>query len=153
MRFWLLKSEPSVYSISDLAEDLRTDWTGVRNYQARNFLRDDLRRGDLVLFYHSNANPSGVAGIARVVREGYPDPTAQDPSNAYHDPKATPDDPRWYMVDIAFVAKLPRLISLAELKANPALAGMELLGKSRLSVQPVSRDHFEYIVSLANKRA
>lgn len=148
MRFWLVKSEPSSYSIHDLARDLRTDWTGVRNYQARNFMRDQMKEGDLVLFYHSNANPSSVAGIAQVVREGYPDPTAQDPNNPYHDPAATPENPRWYMVDIAYVATMPTPIPLATLKADPALAGMALVSNSRLSVQPVSREHFEHIIAL-----
>lgn len=148
-RYWLVKSEPAVYSIEDLARDGQTHWDGVRNYQARNFMRDDMRVGDGVLFYHSNASPPGVAGVAEVSREGYPDPTAQDPSSHYHDPKATPEDPRWYMVDIRFVRALPRLVSLPELKDEPALDGMVVTGRSRLSVQPVERRHFEHVLRMA----
>lgn len=97
--YWLVKSEPSVYSIDDLQRDGRTHWDGVRNYQARNIMRDKMKKGDLVLFYHSNANPPGVVGMAKVVRTGYPDHTARDPQSNYYDPKATEEDPRWYMVD------------------------------------------------------
>ena len=148
-RYWLVKSEPDVYSIDDLERDGQTSWDGIRNYQARNFMRDDMRVGDRVLFYHSNASPPGVAGVAEVAREGYPDETALDPSSDYHDPKASPDDPRWYMVDIRFVAKLPRLVSLPELKADPALEDMVVTGRSRLSVQPVERKHFDHVLGMA----
>ena len=148
-RYWLVKSEPDVYSIDDLARDGETSWDGIRNYQARNFMRDEMRAGDRVLFYHSSASPPGVAGVAEVARGGYPDPTARDPSSDYHDPKATADDPRWYMVDLRFVEKLPRLVPLPELKADPALEDMLVTGRSRLSVQPVGRPHFEHVLAMA----
>jgi predicted RNA-binding protein with PUA-like domain len=148
-RYWLMKSEPGVYSIDDLEADGSTHWDGVRNYQARNFMRDDMKKGDRVLFYHSNASPPGVAGVAEVVREGYADHTARDPDSHYYDEKATEDDPRWYMVDIGFVRKLPRLIPLEELKDDPALESMVVTGRSRLSVQPVEREHFEHVLGMA----
>ena len=147
--YWLMKSEPDVYSIDDLEADGTTHWDGVRNYQARNFMRDEMRKGDRVLFYHSNASPPGVAGVAEVVREGYPDPTARDPESNYFDEKASEEDPRWYMVDIAFVRKLPRLVPLAELKDDRALESMVVTGRSRLSVQPVEREHFEHVLGMA----
>ncbi|WP_218079770.1 EVE domain-containing protein [Anthocerotibacter panamensis] len=146
MRFWLMKSEPGVYSIDDLARDGKTSWEGVRNYQARNLMRDEMQVGDLVLFYHSNAEPPGVAGVARIARTAYPDSTALDPNHPYFDPKATPDNPIWLMVDIAFVAKFPRYVSLGELKSDPALVHMPVLRRGmRLSVQPVEPDHFEQV--------
>lgn len=148
-RYWLMKSEPDVYSIDDLERDGKTHWDGVRNYQARNFMRDEMEVGDRVLFYHSNARPPGVAGVAEVVRAGYPDHTAQDPDSKYYDEKASEEDPRWYMVDIAFDRKLPRLIPLAELKDDPALADMVVTSRSRLSVQPVEKRHFEHVLSMA----
>ena len=149
MAYWLVKSEPDVYSIDDLARDGRTSWEGVRNYQARNSMRDDMKLGDKVLFYHSNAEPSGVAGVAEVVREAYPDHFAWDPKSKYHDEASSPDNPRWVMVDVGFVEKFPAVIPLAALKADPALAGMEVTRKgSRLSVHPVSKAHFERVVAL-----
>jgi predicted RNA-binding protein with PUA-like domain len=148
MRYWLLKSEPDSYSIDDLARDGVTCWNSVRNYQARNFLRDDVRVGDKVLFYHSNAKPTGIAGLAEVVRAGYPDHTTLDPDDPYFDPKATADDPRWYMVDIRFVRKFAELIPLDRLKAHRSLKSMLVAGKSRLSVQPVERRHYETVVKL-----
>lgn len=147
-RFWLVKSEPDVYSIEDLERDGVTFWNGVRNYAARNFMRDDMRVGDRVLFYHSNAKPSCVVGIAEVVREGYPDHTALDPSSPYHDPKATKENPIWSMVDIRFVARLPRPVSLQEIRENPALEGI-VLRNSRWSVQPVSDPHYLEILRMA----
>jgi predicted RNA-binding protein with PUA-like domain len=141
--YWLIKSEPDTFSIDDLyRRPRRTDhWDGVRNYQARNYLRDGMRRGDQVFFYHSNCEVPGIVGIVEVVREAYPDHTAFDPDDAHYDPKSDPDDPRWLMVDVKYVRKLPRSISLAELKDNPALADMPLVRKgNRLSVMPV-RDH------------
>ena len=148
-RYWLVKSEPDVYAIDELARDGTTSWEGVRNYQARNLLRE-MRRGETVLFYHSNAKPSGVAGIARVEREAYPDPTALDRASEYFDPKATPEDPRWSTVDLGFVERFPEVLPLARLHEVPALAGLELLRKgSRLSGQPVSPGHFRRIVALA----
>jgi predicted RNA-binding protein with PUA-like domain len=149
MRYWLMKSEPDSYSIDDLARDGTTCWNSVRNYQARNFMRDGMQVGDRVLFYHSGANPPGVAGLAEVVRAAYPDHTALDPDDPYHDPKATPDEPRWYMVDVAFVEKFPTLVPLDRLKGEGALRGMLVTTRSRLSVQPVEREHFETVIRLA----
>ncbi|MEX0892323.1 MAG: EVE domain-containing protein [Gemmatimonadota bacterium] len=151
MKHWLLKSEPESYSIDHLERDGETCWDGVRNYQARNFMRDDMKPGDRVLFYHSNANPPAVAGIAEVSRAAYPDPSALNRKSAYHDPKASAEDPRWFMVDIRFVEKLPREVSLAELKADPKLADMLVTGGSRLSVQPVERKHFQRVLQLARR--
>lgn len=148
MRYWLLKTEPGSYSISDLERDGRTHWDGVRNYQARNMLRDDIQAGDRVLFYHSNANPPGVAGIADVVRGGYPDPSARDPESAYFDPRADAEDPRWFMVDIAFRERFAHFVPLAQLKATPELGEMVVTGRSRLSVQPVTAAEFEIVASL-----
>ena len=148
-RHWLMKSEPSVFSIDDLERKGRDCWDGVRNYQARNFMQA-MREGDLVLFYHSNAEPTGVVGIARVAREAYPDFTARDPEGRYYDPKATEENPIWAMVDVEFVERLPRVVTLAELKAEPGLAGMEVVRKgSRLSVQPVRPEEFSRVVQLA----
>jgi predicted RNA-binding protein with PUA-like domain len=149
MNYWLMKSEPGTYSIDDLESDGETSWDGVRKYQARNLMRDEMRVGDRVLFYHSSTNPPGVAGVAEISRAGYPDHTAQDPDSDYHDPKATADDPRWFMVDIAFVRKLPRLVPLDELKSDPALEGMVVTTRSRLSVQPVEEKHFERVLAMA----
>ena len=151
-RYWLMKSEPDVYSIDDLARDGTTSWSGVRNYQARNFMRDDMKVGDLVLFYHSNAEPPGVAGIAKVVRTAHPDLTALDPRSPYHDPKATPENPIWQMVDVGFVAAFKRIVSLDELRADPALAGMLVIKRGmRLSVQPVDPTHFKRVESMATR--
>jgi predicted RNA-binding protein with PUA-like domain len=148
MLHWLFKSEPDSYSIEDLRREGSTFWDGVRNYQARNLMRDDMRVGDPVLFYHSNSEPLGVAGIARVSREAYPDHTALDPESPYFDPKAGNDDPRWYMVDVEFVEAFPRVVSLDEIRATPGLEKMPLVNKSRLSVQPVTPEEFEAIVAL-----
>lgn len=148
---WLIKSEPSAFSIRDLAKakGKRTSWEGVRNYQARNFLRA-MQRGDRCLFYHSNAAPPGVAGVVEVVREAYPDPTAWDPQSRYHDPKASPDNPVWSMVDVQLLEIFPREVSLDKLRQVQALAGMELLRRgSRLSVTPVTAAEFRTIVKLA----
>jgi predicted RNA-binding protein with PUA-like domain len=148
MKCWLMKSEPEVFSIDDLAREGKTSWEGVRNYQARNFMRDEMRVGDRVLYYHSNAEPTGVAGLARVARTGYPDPTACDPASDYFDPKASDDDPRWFMVDIEFEERFPRVITLDELRAAPGLEKMLVINKSRLSVQPVTDAEFEIVVKL-----
>jgi predicted RNA-binding protein with PUA-like domain len=150
MQHWLIKSEPSVFSIQDLARAPRktTSWEGVRNYQARNFLRA-MRQGDQCLFYHSNAEPPGVAGVVEVVREAYPDATAWDPRSPYHDPRASPEKPVWSMVDVRLVEILDREIPLDELRGVKALAGMELLRRgSRLSVQPVTAAEFRGILKL-----
>lgn len=149
-RHWLLKSEPDVFSYADLERAPRrtTSWGGVRNYQARNLLRDELAVGDLVLYYHSNAEPSGVAGIARVVRAGYPDPTQFDPADDYFDPASTREAPRWFAVDVQAHEPLPRFVALEELRAEPRLAGMVLLQRSRLSVQPVTPAQWEVVLAL-----
>jgi len=151
---WLIKSEPDVFSIHDLAKakGRRTSWEGVRNYQARNFLRA-MRRGDRCLFYHSNATPPGVAGIVEVVREAYPDPAAWDPRSPYHDLKASPENPVWSMVDVQLLEIFSREVPLDELRQVKALAGMELLRRgSRLSVTPVTPAEFRAIVKLATSR-
>lgn len=150
MNYWLVKCEPSAYSIDDLERDGRTGWEGVRNYQARNFLRDEMKAGDGVIFYASNAEPSGAAGLARVVREGYPDPLQFEPGHEYQDPASSPDEPRWYSVDVEFVEKFPRVISLAELKETKGLENMAVLRRgNRLSVTPVSKREFDIVRRLA----
>jgi predicted RNA-binding protein with PUA-like domain len=146
-RCWLVKSEPDVYSIEDLARDGSTSWEGVRNYQARNLMRE-MKIGDAVLFYHSNAKPPGVAGLARVSRAAYPDRYSWEPGHKYHDPKSTPEDPRWWMVDIEYVDSLPRLVSLDELKSARGLEDMVVTKRSRLSVQPVKPAEYEIVVRL-----
>ena len=149
-RYWLLKTEPDVYSIDDLQRDKSTCWDGVRNYQARNFMRDQMAIGDEVFIYHSNAQPPGIAGLAKVSRTAYADATALDSSDSHYDPKATKENPIWMMVDVAFVRKLPRLVTLEEIKANKALADMLLVQRGqRLSVQPVEAKHFQLILKMA----
>jgi len=150
MRYWLMKSELDVYPYTKLVDDGSTHWDGVRNYQARNFMRDDMKVGDKVLFYHSNCKPPHIAGVAEISREGYPDFTSWDVKSKYFDEKSTPDSPRWFMVDIAPVAALPEILSLDRLKSTPELEGMLLLRKGqRLSVQPVEESHFNTIIRLA----
>ena len=146
--FWLMKSEPGAYGIDDLERDGRTSWEGVRNYQARNFMRDQMQPGDGVLFYHSSADPPGVVGLAKVVRSGYPDPTARDPNSKYFDPKASDDDPRWYMVDIEFEERFPEIVPLGTLRETPGLEEMLVINKSRLSVQPVTPEQFRIVRKL-----
>jgi len=150
-RRWLMKSEPETFSFDDLlaAKDRTTCWDGVRNTAARNFLRDGLKLGDQVFFYHSMAEPSGVAGICEVVREGYPDHTAFDRSSEYYDPESVRATPMWYMVDVRAVRALPRLVTLAELQAEPTLSQMALIRVSRLSVVPVERAEWERILRMA----
>ena len=151
-QFWLMKSEPGNYSIDDLAsEKTRTTcWDGVRNYQARNIMRDLMKKGDKALFYHSNAKPSGVVGVVKIVSEAYPDHTAFDANSKYFDPKSNKDEPRWVMVDVQLVRKFKRLVSLEQIKNTKSLGKMVLLNNSRLSVQPVTRAEFETIVGLAS---
>lgn len=150
MATWLLKSEPDVYSIDDLKRDRRTHWEGVRNYQARNYLRDSFKVGDRVLFYHSNAEPPGIAGLAKVVRAGYPDPSQFDKQSEYYDAKSKQEAPAWFVVDIAFAAKFAKPLTLPELKATKGLEKMVLLQKgSRLSVQPVTEAEYAVIENLA----
>jgi predicted RNA-binding protein with PUA-like domain len=149
-RYWLFKSEPGAYSIQDLQRDGSTFWDGVRNYQARNTLRDDIREGDRVLFYHSNAAPPAIVGTAAVTRSGYPDHTQFEQGHRKFDPKATEDNPRWYMVDIAFDRVFDEPLPLEKLRDVAALKDMELLRKgSRLSVQPVRKKEWDAIMKLA----
>jgi len=144
-----MKSEPTAYSINDLMRDNITCWDGVRNYQARNFMRDDMREGDGVLFYHSNAIPPGIAGEAMIFRVSYPDFTAWDPKDPHYDPKSCSDNPTWFMVDVRFVRKCREVISLPRLKDISGLEGMEVVKRgSRLSVQPVSPAEWKIIVDL-----
>ncbi|MFT3837322.1 MAG: EVE domain-containing protein [Myxococcaceae bacterium] len=151
MRFWLMKSEPDVFSIDDLARERTTGWEGVRNYEARNIMRDLMKPGDQVLFYHSNAKPSGVAGLAKVDGLPIPDPTQFDRRSPYYDAASTAAAPRWQMVRIAFVQRFRDVLPLERLKAHKALEGMALLRKGqRLSVQAVQPKHFRAVLKLAN---
>jgi len=151
-RYWLLKSEPEAYSIDDLKRDGRTCWDGVRNYQARNFMRDEMQVGDGVLFYHSNADPPGVAGVAEVCREGYPDDSAFDPKDKHYDPKSKKDAPTWMMVDVKFVEAFAGVVSLEALKATKSLNGMLVAQRGqRLSVQPVEPEHFKIVRQMGKK--
>ncbi len=150
MRYWLMKSEPDVFGVDDLARRPRKTepWTGVRNYQARNFMRDDMKRGDLVFFYHSSCPQPGIAGIAKVSRNAYPDETQFDSNSEYFDPKATRDNPRWMNVDVTLVRKT-RLIGIQELRSHPELASMQILKRgNRLSITPVSSDEWAFVMSL-----
>ena len=149
MQYWLMKSEPSTYGIDDLKKDTITAWEGVRNYQARNMMRDQMRKGDQAFFYHSNANPPGIVGIMTVCKEAYPDFTALDPDSKYHDPKATEDNPRWFMVDVKFKRHLKHLITLEDLKQQPALSDSALVKKgNRLSIMPMTQQEWEAILQL-----
>ena len=151
-KYWLMKSEPNCYSIHDLAKDKdqTTYWDGVRNYQARNMMRDEMKIGDMVLFYHSNADPTGVAGTAAIVRVSYPDFTSWDKKDKHYDPKSTQEEPRWFMVDIRLDTIFDEVIPLPDLREVKALKDMELLRKgSRLSVQPVRKKEFDAIVKMA----
>lgn len=154
MNYWLLKTEPSTFSIQDLAKSPRqtTEWEGVRNYQARNLLRDKVKKGDRVLLYHSNADPPAVVGTGVIAKGGYPDHFAWDKRSKYYDEKSDPDNPRWFMVDVKLDTIFPRAVGLPELREVKSLAKMELLRKgSRLSVQPVRKTEFDTIVKLAKK--
>jgi predicted RNA-binding protein with PUA-like domain len=151
-RYWLMKCEPAAYTIDDLARDRRTGWEGVRNYQARNFMRDDMQEGDSVLFYASNADPSGVTGLARIARAGYPDPFALKKGHKYYDPASTPATPIWYAVDIEFVERFPKVVPLETLKKTRGLEEMMVIRKgSRLSVQPVARAEFAIVTRLGRR--
>jgi predicted RNA-binding protein with PUA-like domain len=151
MRYWLIKSEPDVYGIDDLARDSTTPWTGVRNYQARNFMRDQMKPGDQAFYYHSNCETPGIVGIAEVSRAAYPDATQFDPRSKYYDDKSTTENPRWLHVDFRFVRKTP-LISLDELRRHQPLAGMRVLARgNRLSITPVDPDEWKYILGLMKK--
>lgn len=151
MQYWLMKSEPDVFGIDHLRKKPKQTehWDGVRNYQARNMLRDQMQVGDEVFFYHSNCEEPGIVGIAKIVRAGYPDHTAFDPESKYYDPKSNPDNPRWYMVDVKFERKLKRTITLTELKEHAALAEMPLVRRgNRLSIMPVTAAQWRYILKL-----
>lgn len=142
-----MKTEPDVFSIADLRKRQRSPWDGVRNYTARNFMKDDMREGDLVLFYHSNATPPGIAGVARVCSKTYPDPTQFDKKSEYYDPKSSPEAPRWWLIDVEYVEEFPTYLPLPTLRVTPELDGMVLLRKGmRLSVQPVEKEHFKWAV-------
>ncbi len=146
---WLMKSELDVYPYAQLVADGSTHWDGVRNYQARNMMRDAMKVGDFVLFYHSNCKPPHVAGVARVCKEGYPDHTSWDASSKYHDPKSTADSPRWFMVDIEPVLELPEPVSLQSVRDNPACENMLLIRRGqRLSIQPVDEGDFDTILTM-----
>ena len=154
MRHWLLKTEPSVFSFDDLmrATGRTSGWDGVRNYQARNLLRDEMKKGDLLLIYHSSTEPPAVVGIAEVAREGYPDPTQFDRKDEHYDPDSDPAQPRWYQVDVRAVRKLPHPVTLAEIRGEKALAKMALVQRGqRLSVQPVSPAEYQRIVGMGEK--
>lgn len=147
VNYWLMKTEPDVYSIDDLKREGIGSWEGVRNFRARNFMRDSMKIGDRVLFYHSNAKPPGVAGIAEVCSKPYPDPTALDPKSPYYSPKSTPEAPIWMMVNVKFIEKFPRIVSLDEIRHIPECQHMLLLQKGqRLSILPVNKQEFQVIV-------
>lgn len=152
-QYWLMKTEPESFSIHDLEMKGCEPWDGVRNYQARNYMRDQMRKGDLVLIYHSNTNPTGVAGVGRISRAGQPDSTAWDPASKYFDPKASQENPIWYCVTVEFVERFPEVVPLDIMKADPALEGMLVTRRGmRLSVQPVSQEHFNHIRKLGRRR-
>ncbi|HYW91133.1 MAG TPA: EVE domain-containing protein [Gammaproteobacteria bacterium] len=150
MRHWLMKSEPDVFSLDDLKAAGTDHWDGVRNYQARNIMRDEMQLGDRAFFYHSNCAEPGIVGIMEIARAGYPDHTAFNPDDPHYDPKSDRDKPRWYMVDVRYLRHLPRVVALRELKSHPELAGMPLVRRgNRLSVMPVTEDQWHFILSLA----
>jgi predicted RNA-binding protein with PUA-like domain len=150
MSHWLFKTEPGCFSFDDLKNrrDMTEHWDGVRNYQARNFLRDQVKPGDLVLFYHSNIAEPAVVGLAEIVREGYPDFTAFDPESEHFDPKSSHDAPVWYMVDVRFVEPMKKPVTLERIKANLLLSDMPLVKRSRLSIQPVTSEEWNMILAM-----
>ena len=150
MKYWLMKSEPSCYSIDDLKRDKVEMWDGTRNYQVRNMMRDEMQVGDLALFYHSNAgDQTGVVGTMEIVSEAYPDPTQFDPKSEHPDPKSDPENPRWLCVDVKFQSKFNEVVTLTELKRDPKFAGMPVIQKgNRLSVMPIKKPHFDSVVKL-----
>jgi predicted RNA-binding protein with PUA-like domain len=151
MNFWLMKSEPNVFGIDDLkGKPHQTEhWDGVRNYQARNMLRDQLRKGDQAFFYHSNCKEPGIAGLMEIARPGYPDHSAWNPQSSFYDPNSSPTNPRWYMVDVRYLRKFRRCITLQELKSHPELAALALLKRgNRLSIMPVAPAQWRFILSL-----
>ena len=150
-KYWLMKSEPSAYSIDMFKKDKKTLWDGIRNYQARNFMMNEMSLGDGVLFYHSNAKPPGVVGLARLSQLAQPDPTARDPKSKYFDPKATVEKPIWYCVELEYVRKLKRPVSLDEIRGETKLQKMILINRSRLSIQPVTEREFTYICQMGDR--
>lgn len=153
MNYWLFKSEPETFGIDLLAKkpNQTEHWDGVRNYQARNMLRDQIKVGDLAFFYHSNCTPPGIVGIIQIVKSGYPDSTAFDPESKYYDPASSPDHPRWFMVDVKLVKKFSRMITLEELKSHPALETMQVARKgNRLSITPVTATEWDVILAMVN---
>jgi len=149
MKYWLMKSEPDVFSIDQLKSKKKSGWDGVRNYQARNFMRDEMKLGDIVLFYHSSCEIPGVAGLAKVSRESHPDPSQFDPKSEYYDPKSTLDNPRWFMVEVEFVEKFEDVITLKMLKEKKELENMPVVQKgSRLSINPVSEKEYKTILQM-----
>ncbi len=149
MAYWLMKSEPDAYSIDDLERDGVEKWDGIRNYQARNMMRDEMKIGDEIFFYHSNCKEPGIVGIAKVASESYPDPTQFEKKSRYFDPKSSKDEPRWWLVDVAFVRKMKRNLTLTEIKAEKRLEDMILARKgNRLSIMPVNKTHWKKILSL-----
>ncbi|OOG24800.1 EVE domain-containing protein [Thioalkalivibrio denitrificans] len=152
MAYWLMKSEPDVFGIDDLKRVKVEPWDGVRNYQARNMMRDEMKKGDQAFFYHSNCEVPGIVGIMTIARAGYPDDTAFDPEAKYYDPKSDPDNPRWYRVDVRFKRKFRKVIPLSELKTCPELADMPLVRKgNRLSIMPVTPEQWQFIMGLTDK--
>lgn len=150
MAYWLMKSEPDTYSIDDLERDGTNMWEGCRNYTVRNFFRDKFQPGDLAFFYHSVSDPAGIVGIMKVASTGYPDPTQYDSNSEYFDPKSPADNPRWMAVDVSFVEKFSRTITLSELKSHPELAAMLVVQRGqRLSVMPVTPEEWEFVLKLA----
>ena len=151
MKYWLMKTEPDAFSIDDLERAGTEPWDGIRNYQARNFMRDEMSVGDKIYIYHSRAKPMGIVGEARVASEAYSDPTQFDPGEKYHDPKSDPENPRWILVDVAFERKYPRTLTLTELREVPGLGEMQLLRKGqRLSIQPVTETEWQVIQQLVD---
>lgn len=154
-KYWLMKSEPEVYGIEDLAREGVTGWEGVRNYQARNFMRDEMKVGDYAIFYHSNASPPGAVGIMEVVREAYPDETAEDPESKYFEPRVRQGkNPNWVKVDLKYVETFDRLVSLKEMKMEPKLANMLVIRRGmRLSIQPVTKEDFVQVCCLGGLKS
>ncbi|HTT08770.1 MAG TPA: EVE domain-containing protein [Gammaproteobacteria bacterium] len=149
MQYWLIKSEPSVFSIGDLEKKPKqtTAWDGVRNYQVRNWLRDTIKKGDLAFFYHSSCEIPGIAGVMEVIKAGYPDPTQFDPEDHHYDPSSDPDNPRWYCVDVKFKSKFKRVITIDELRSHKPLAKMQVLQRgNRLSITPVTKSEWIFIL-------
>ena len=152
MNYWLFKSEPSDYSFDDLINDKETPWEGIRNYQARNFIRDKVQVNDNILFYHSNIKIPHIVGIAKVSSKAYPDYYAFDKSHKYYDPKSTKENPRWFMVDVQPVKKLNKIVTLEDIKNNPNLKDMVLVNSSRLSIQPVTKQQWEMIINMSSSQ-